>query len=60
MTDESTNKAEWEQIFKDFDAKIRKEIAGVVGADATDNWETVGRKIEEKIKSALRGWLKED
>ena len=51
MTEEGTSKAEWEKIFMDLDAKIRKEVASVVGAEETDDWKTIGRKTDEKARA---------
>ena len=30
------------------------------GAEPEDDWDTIGEKMESKIKATLRGWLDED
>lgn len=51
MSDEQTRKEEWEEIFRDIEAKFRKEAAKLSGAEPTDDWETIGQKMEEKIRA---------
>ena len=37
-----------------------KQLKEWAGAEPEDDWGTVGRKMESKIKTALRGWLSDE
>lgn len=52
--------AEWEQIGRQVEAKVKRRIRDWAEAEPDEDWKVVEAKAEAKLKHKLRQWAEED